>query len=374
MKKEIALSFASLGIVLSLVVGLGELTLRLRYGGTSLPKEVGGGYPAHLMMPDEKMGYTLTPGFRGRQLVPDHPDVELQINRKGLRDYERRLPPSAESIFVLGDSFTFGHGVAFEKIWPTLLENKIRERDSRYFVIKTGVPGFSWHQYEQQYQRLAHEFPHHSLVIVGFTVDAGERVARGYELKGGVLVKRFYPHLMVLDGLVYEKPFRNEWLNQADAFLRSHSYFFRWFNQRFFFVLHRLKRALRERLRPPPRERNLIEKEKTVSPLLPLSRQPHIQEAVAVLDSIWKLARTKEAKMLVLFIRHPQAWENEVRFYQAALSERGIPYLDLSARDETSYLSWLLPKDWHWNELGNQEVARLVYQFIREHKLLESVN
>jgi len=366
MKKEITLFFASLGITLLVVAGGGELVLRLRYGGTALPQEVGGGYPAHLMRPDERMGYTLTPGFRGRQIVPDHPDVELEINRKGLRDYERELPPSAAPIFVLGDSFTFGHGVSFEKIWPTLLENKIREENPRYFVIKAGVPGFGWRQYEAQYRRLAPLFQRHSLVIVGFTVDAGERVAKGYEVKGGVLVKRFYPHLMVLDGLVYEKAFRSEQLNQADAFLRSRSYFFRWFNQRFFFILHRMKRTLRERRGPPLPGRDPRP--------LPVSRQPHIREALAVLDSIGKLAGTKQAKVLVLFIRHPQAWENEVRFYQAALSERGIPYLDLSPPDETAYLGWLLPKDWHWNEFGNREAARLVYQFIREHKLLESVN
>ena len=171
------LFLASLGIAVLLMVGIGELALRIRYGEASLPNEIGGGYPAHLVMPDEKMGFTLRPGFRGKQLVPAHADVEIRINSQGLRDYERELPPSAEPIIVLGDSFIFGHGVAFQEIWPTLLENKLREKVSQTYVIKGGVFGFGWRQYYQQYQRLAQDFRRHSLVIVGFTVDAGERVA-----------------------------------------------------------------------------------------------------------------------------------------------------------------------------------------------------
>jgi len=350
---------------------MGELVLRIRYGGTALPAEFGGGYPAHLVMPDEKMGHTLQPGFRGRQIVPGHGDVEIKINSQGLRDYEREIPPSAEPIIIVGDSFTFSHGVAFENTWPVLLENKIREKAPQSYVIKGGVFGFGWRQYYQQYQRLAPNFLRHSLVIVGFTVDAGERVAKGFEVKGGILVKRFYPNLVFLDGLVYEKASRNEWINRVDAFLRSRSYFFRWLNQRLVFVFHRTKRALREWLTGSSKPAVSPEREKTGSvPLPPLSQQKHIQEAMWVLDSIWELAKTKQAKMLVLFIRHPGTWPEEVEFYQKELSERGIPTLDLSPYQENSPASWLL-KDGHWNEYGNQAVAEIVYQFILENRLLE---
>lgn len=376
MKKEVKLLFVSLGIVSSLVVSVGELALRIRYGDTALPKELEPGYPAHLFLPDEKTGYTLTPGFRGKQLVSAHPDVELKINRQGLRDDERELPPSRVPIIVVGDSFTFGHGVDFEEIWPTLLEKKIREKAPHYDVIKGGVPGFGWRQYYQQYERLAQDFFRHSLVIVGFTVDAGERVAIGFEVKGGILVKRFYPNLAVLDGLVYEKASRHEWVNRVDAFLRNRSYFFRWLNRRLTFVFHRAKRALREWRSASVNPAVISEREKSdsVSPP-PLSQQKHIQEAIAVLDSIWELAKMKQAKLLVLFIRHPGAWPEEVDFYQKALSERGVPTLDLSLYQEESPSSWLL-KDGHWNEHGHERVAEIVYQFIRENKLLEleSVN
>lgn len=374
MRKGLTLLFASLGVTCLLVFTTGELALRIRYGSGPLPRELGGGYPAHFVTPDKQMGYTLTPGFRGRQLVAGHPDVEIKINRQGLRDYERPFLLSKEPIVVLGDSFAFGHGIAFEEIWPTLLEKKIRGKAPQYDVIKGGVPGFGWSQYFQQYQRLVRDLRHHPLVIVGFTVDAGERVAKGFEVKGGVLVKRFYPDLVFLDDLVYEKASRHEWINRADAFLRSRSYFFRWFNQRLVFVFHRAKRTLREWLAGPPNSATSPERgEKDSAPLPPLSQQKHIQEAIAALDSIWKLAKTKQAKMFVFFIRDPGAWPEEVNFYQKALSERGIPHLDLSPYKEISPLSWLL-EDGHWNEYGNQAVAEIVYQFIREKKLLASLS
>jgi hypothetical protein len=374
-KKEVALFFTSLGVVALLVAGIGELALRIRYGTTALPRELGSGYPAHLVMPDERMGYTLTPGFRGRQLVPGQPDVELKINRLGLRDDERELPSSAQLIVVLGDSFAFGHGVPFEEIWPTLLEKKIRLGAPRYEVLKAGVPGFGWRQYYQQYKRLTPPLNRHSLVIVGFTVDAGERITKGYAARGGILVKRNYPNLVVLDGLVYEKASRHVGVNQVDAFLRSHSYFFRWFNQRLTFLYHRrLKKAIRELLSgSEPEEKSHRAEQSRPIPTPSLSEQRHIRHAIAVLDAISELAKTKGAKMLVLFVNEPNKWADEVAYYEAALSQKGIPTLDPSKYEAASPSNWRLPKDGHWNAYANREVAEIVYQFIREKKLLESV-
>lgn len=78
----------------------------------------------------------------------------------------------------------------------------------------------------------------------------------------------------------------------------------------------------------------------------------------------------KQARMLVLLIRQPGTWQEEVDFYRKILSERGIPTLDPSLYQENSSLNWLL-KDGHWNETGHQAVAEMVYRFIQENRLLE---
>lgn len=371
MKKNWALFWVSGAITLLLVVGIGELILRVRYGAGSLPKEIAGGYPPHLVMPNGTMRYTLTPGFIGNQIVQGSSDVELKINRQGLRDHEREFPHAAEFIISVGDSFTFGHGVPFEETWLTLLENKIRAQAPQYDVVKAGVPGFGWRQYYWQYKRLAQDLNHHPLVIVGFTVDAGDRTKVGYEVKGGILVKRFYPNLAVLDGLVYEKASRSEWINRMDAFLRTHSYFFRWFNQRLVSVYHRSKKAILqwvERRGEKPRSRS-PEMEKETRPIPPLSEQEHIREALSVFDSIEELAKTKQAKMLVLFISLPRIWDHEIEYCQKVLSEKGIPNLDLSKYETPE---WHFAQDAHWNAFGSQQVAERVYEFIQEEGLLKT--
>ena len=352
----------SLSLTCLLIFLTGEILLRVRYGSGPFPETLGGGLPSHLVQPDPVLGYSLTPGFKGKQRVPGSEDVEYQVNEQGLRDYERRFPLKAQIITAIGDSFTFGHGVAFEKTWATLLENKIRSRYPQYDLLKAGVPGFNWRQYAQQYERITQDLTQHPLVIVGFTVDAGDRLKIGYEARGGMLVKRFYPNLVVLDGLVYEKPSRSEWINQTDAFLRSRSYFFRWFNYKFFFLYHQIQKTRhRKNLENQP-----LHKKPEPHPL-PVSQRRHVQEGLAVFERIAERARAKKAKMLVLFIDLPGRWPEEINYYQKALSGKGIWSLDLSKFEEPG---WRFSPNGHWNHFGHEQVAEKVYEFIQSHQLL----
>ena len=173
MQREWGLFFLSLAAACLFIIGGGEILLRVRYGAAALPKALGGGLPPHLAIPDAHIGYALNPGFSGKERVPGHPDVEYRVNLEGLRDYDRKIPKGTNLILAIGDSMTFGHGVRFESIWPTLLENKIREKSPDTYLIKAGVPGYSWKQIGLRYQELAEKFGPHDLVIFGFTVDAG---------------------------------------------------------------------------------------------------------------------------------------------------------------------------------------------------------
>lgn len=362
LKKEWRLFLTSLVVTFLLVLGVGEILLRNRYGSNALPQALGGGLPPHLVTPDQTLGYTLSPGFVGKTILPGYAEVEDRINREGLRDYDRKFPPEAALILTVGDSMTYGHGVAFEEIWPTILENKIRERSSQYYVVKAGVPGFGWPQIYKQYQKLAEPLTQHPLVIIGFTVDAGERLRLPYEAKGGIIVKSDYPNLVVLDGLVYEKQSRHETVNRIDAFLRTHSYFFRWFNHRIFFAYHRLKKTLSW----TPRQ----EKQETATSPLPPQERRHVQEAVSIFNSIHKIAKHKGAKMLVLFIARPNEYTDEIAVYQRALSEKGIYFLDLSKFEDTP--RWRFQTAGHWNTYGHRQVAEKVYEFIVKNGLLDS--
>ncbi len=80
--------------------------------------------------------------------------VPVQINSKGLRDYEYTYekPVGTYRILVLGDSITFGWGVAFEKTFPKLLEAMLRERNNQtrkyttVEVINAGIGNYNTRQ------------------------------------------------------------------------------------------------------------------------------------------------------------------------------------------------------------------------------------
>jgi hypothetical protein len=385
-KREWRLFFVALATAFLFAGGIGEIYLRIQYGSKAFPKSVQDTLPPHLVSPDETMGYTLTPGFVGKTVVPGYGDVEDRINHAGLRDYEREFPPSAELVFAIGDSMTYGYGVRFDQIWPTLLENKIRAVAPQYYVIKGGVPGFSWRQYYQQYQRLTKGVNRHPLVIVGFNVDAGNRLYQGFEPRGGVIVKRFYPNLVVLDGYVYEKQSRSDFVNQVDKFLRTHFYFFRWFNQSIFFIYHRSKKSISQAwgknkkqdsslsAEPhpsvsPSERKALLEESAVYDTSIPIPERKHIKDGLAILDSIFEIAKKNQAKMLVLLIARPDQLQDEIAYYKKVLSEKGIYCLDLSQFEDTA--RWRFHREGHWNAYGSEQVAEKAYAFMRENRLLD---
>jgi lysophospholipase L1-like esterase len=92
--------------------------------------------------PDDRVVFALRPGTRGRFVGHD-----LAINSIGMRDVERSYakPPGAFRIVALGDSHTFGWGVAREETYPAVLEQMLRERfpDGEFEVWNLGVPGYN---------------------------------------------------------------------------------------------------------------------------------------------------------------------------------------------------------------------------------------
>lgn len=91
---------------------------------------------------DDRVVYELRPGVSG-----DFVGVEVSINSLGMRDVERSLekPPGTVRIVALGDSHTFGWGVARDEAYPAVLEDLLREHfpGRRFEVWNLGVPGYN---------------------------------------------------------------------------------------------------------------------------------------------------------------------------------------------------------------------------------------
>jgi lysophospholipase L1-like esterase len=116
------------------------------------------------------------PGARWKTSEGDHP---VSINAYGLRDREVGPPrPGGFRILVLGDSVTFGHGVAIDDAFVRKLEARLEERGRAIEVLNAGIPGWSTRQqrifYEDHSAGMAPD-----LVLVGFVLNDFTEIHRG---------------------------------------------------------------------------------------------------------------------------------------------------------------------------------------------------
>ncbi len=89
---------------------------------------------------DPLLGWTHVPNA----VIPHHMPgytVDYVINPKGLRgkDYPYAKSPGRRRVVVIGDSFTFGHGVEESARYSDQLEKKLENSE----IVNMGVSGYS---------------------------------------------------------------------------------------------------------------------------------------------------------------------------------------------------------------------------------------
>jgi hypothetical protein len=95
-------------------------------------------------LPDDQLGHVYRPGAVSAVRGPEF-QVEYRINEEGLRDETAHPTPRARGsrrLLVLGDSFAFGAGNEYDRIWPVLLEQELRRRGHGVDVVKAGVSAY----------------------------------------------------------------------------------------------------------------------------------------------------------------------------------------------------------------------------------------
>ncbi len=122
--------------LLVLVEGTSSLILLLRdaasFDGTPLAERKHTRY-------DPELGWEHIPNARVDDLYG--PGLGVGINSQSLRaprDYPLAVPPGKVRVVCLGDSFTFGYGVALEKSWV----HRLGELDPRLETINMGMGGY----------------------------------------------------------------------------------------------------------------------------------------------------------------------------------------------------------------------------------------
>jgi lysophospholipase L1-like esterase len=133
-RRSATLALALAGVVAALATS--ELVLR----GLARRSPVQGLRDLHEARPDRPWLYGLRPGARGT--LPESDDVSYVVNATGFRDrlYERPKPPGVFRILVLGDSLSFGYGVAQEESFPKRMEASL---PAKVEVLNFGVGGYN---------------------------------------------------------------------------------------------------------------------------------------------------------------------------------------------------------------------------------------
>ncbi len=122
-------------ISFALALGVSELVLRIR-----TPPSSDGLRGLHELRPDRAWLFGLRPGARSTLEISGA--VPYEVNADGFRDrrYDRSKPPGGFRILVLGDSLSFGYGVAQAQTYPKVMEAGL---GAGFEVLNFGVGGYN---------------------------------------------------------------------------------------------------------------------------------------------------------------------------------------------------------------------------------------
>ncbi len=322
------------GISILVTLLFAEIALRiLGFGaiGRGSPWFAGGNHPRFLFQPDPLSGYTLRPGFHGREIAPGGEfDVPATIDGRGLRSHSHSAPPRP-LILALGDSMTFGEGVPAGRTWSATLEQASGIR-----VENGGVPGYSSRQMAGRARRLI-PLLHPDLVLVSLSPRWDhQRCAAPFTYLGGYIVAEGYlGRLHLIDGDLYLAETRLPVLGPLTAYAKRYSYLAR-------LALPVVGDSARAALRHAQPE--------------PGGDYGPTAEALAGIRA--EAGKAGAGFLAVLIDSRGPEYVADREGLETVLKARSIPYLSLDAflpRADWPRLRYA--RDQHWNEAGHRTVG-----------------
>lgn len=313
-------------VVLGLAVGAAVAVPGWFYWQRQRPiylQEPGHQRSGHRYLYDPLLGWRNIPGWEATTN-----GKKLTINSRGLRDREYALikPRGVTRVLVLGDSYTWGYGVADDEIYTEVLERSLGQRGAAVQVINSGVSGWGT---DQEYLFLQSE---------------------------GL---QYQPDVVVLALFLINDPENNSSSVQYGL-------------SKPVFTDLKLTRA------------NLpVPKPGVQAPRI-TSRNEALGLTVAIIEAMAALCQKNNSRLVVMkFGCFPgpvpagiHSWENRLERLMGEL--RKVAYLDL----DRALASGGIPnerlirgnQEGHWNALGHQEVARHLGAFLEEWGLVEVGN
>ena len=303
---------------------------------------------------DRRLGYKQSPGARGCLRTPEF-DCPVRINSKGLRDreYDYLKADDTLRILSLGDSFTFGYGVASDETFSKVLERLLNADGAqpwRWEVINAGVCGTGLaHQlayYEDEGSRYDADIV--LVCICGANEFSDNSMSGLYTINGDTLVRHEAR-------LTLPMKLRNAMMNlpgYRTLFARSH-------------LITYIKRSV---ARYAYARGAGAEKDSTE---VAAGRRRSLELAKKLLLDLDERCRTAGAKLVVTVVPRPDDSDQPDRV--AALirfiRQRGIAYIDLAPGFSREHLEGHVthfPRDGHWSVAGHALAAQLLYEALRD--------
>jgi hypothetical protein len=330
-------------VALTTLIGLLAVELILRLSGVAATGRgsawfAGGSHPRFLFVENAKAGYSLRPGFEGIEVAASGEfRVAVRIGDDSLRSASELPSPDRPEIVAVGDSMTFGEGVAESDTWTARLQSASRRR-----VINAGVPGYSSRQMlERLRDELGRRKPEAVLLALSARWDLG-RCSDPFVYREGYIVAASYADRLHLVGEnLYQEAFSSPWLARPSALATGHSALLR-------LALPRLAGLGGDDKVGRRAERKSRPGWPTYGPCL---------EALAAARSE---SQTRGADFRVVLIDSPtDAFARDTQTLRRRLAEHGVPFVALDDWIREGGRAGLrYPKDLHWNVAGHARVAR----------------
>lgn len=277
--------------------------------------------------PHPTLGWALQPGQTGRHRSPGNFEVSYGIDESGLRRVTNR-GEARHRIWLFGDSFTFGHGVADEETFASVMAAGLLPPGVH--VRNAGVMGYGIAQQLQRLMELeGHVAPGDLVLFAPISRDL-ERSFKYFRYPGRFLFRESRGSVQVFpdlrEGELVTAALDTPW-NRAKALL---------YHARFTGPgLQRVHQAL-----VPPRV---------------------VDEARTMLEIAREIARRRGASFELLFLPHPE--ECLVGRYRVDVS--GFAFRDLMGffpSDAGGVDGIRFPSDSHWNARGHAMAARAIVE------------
>jgi lysophospholipase L1-like esterase len=152
----------------ALTLGLAEGLLSL----LDLTSAVRGHFKPGIYRTEPALGWALRPSYSGVRL-DNNRSVPTTTNALGFRGPEWNEARRAAElrVLVLGNSCTFGMGVADDETYPAQLERALRERGREAAVFNAGVPGYDTSQEADLLDRLSKSVQPHVVAVTWLPND-----------------------------------------------------------------------------------------------------------------------------------------------------------------------------------------------------------